>query len=117
MFSPQGLIGTPIAGVEDIIRRKLDVHWVKFDQLSKFPIEVMREIYNYLEEPPFNHDFENVVNTSTDPDALYNFKFPHKGEGKVAPPDPNEWKNFMSDELAQLISSKFPLFNSHFGYQ
>jgi sulfotransferase len=116
MFSPQGLIGSPITGVEDILRRKLNVYWVKFDQLSKFPVEVMREIYGYLEEPQFTHDFENIINTSTDPDSLYNFKFPHKGEGKVQPSDPHEWKNFMSDELAQLISGRFPLFNSHFGY-
>ncbi len=117
MFSPRGMIGGPIEGVKDIIRRKLPVMMIKYEQLVAFPEEVMQEVYQYLEKEPFSHNFENVESTATDVDALYNFKFPHKGEGKVQPTDLNEWTSFMNDELAGTIMKRFPLYNSFFGYK
>lgn len=117
MFSPKGLIGSPIVGVEDIIRRKLPAIFVKFEQLSSFPMQVMKDIYQYLEEPYFAHDFNNIENTATDVDAMYNFKYPHQGAGAVRPTDPNEWMNFMNEELANTIMGRFPFYNNFFGYK
>ena len=48
MFAPKGLIGGPLEGVQDIMRRKLDALFIKFEQLAKFPEQVMREVYQYL---------------------------------------------------------------------
>ena len=44
MLSPNGLIGSCIGGVEDMIRRKLPLMFIKYEQLCKFPAEVLREI-------------------------------------------------------------------------
>jgi len=116
MFAPQGLIGSPIVGVEDVIRRNFNVFWVKYEQLARFPNEVMRQIYQYLEEPYFSHNFTDIKNTATDPDAFYNFKFPHKGDGQVQPVDPEEWRKYLSSDLAQTIMGRFPFYNSRFNY-
>lgn len=116
MFSPQGLIGGPIIGIEDIVRRNLDVIFIKYEQLARFPNEVMRKVYEYLGEPYYSHNFSDVKNTATDPDAFYNFKFPHKGSGEVSPADPNEWKKFISPDLAQTIMERFPFYNNQFKY-
>jgi len=116
MFSPNGLIGNPITGVEDTIRRREDVFYIKYEQLSNFPKEVMKEIYQYLGESYFDHDFSNIKNTAMDPDAFYNFKFPHKGDGEVKPTNINEWKGYLSDDLALTIMKRFPFYNSRFGY-
>jgi len=117
LFSANGLIGNPICGVEDVIHRKIDVKWIKYEQLVKSPNKVLKEIYQYLEEEPFQHDFDNIENTATDPDAYYNFKFPHKGEGKIRPTPSNEWRLYMPDELANQIIRQFPLYSSFFNYQ
>lgn len=115
MFSPGGLIGNPLEGIKDIIDRGLDALFVRFEDLVEYPERTLNKIYCYLLEEPFEHDYENVVNTATDPDHLYLFKFPHKGEGKVEPPPP-QWQNYMSDDLALTIMAQFGWFNERFRY-
>ena len=64
-----------------------------------------------------NAPFENVENTANDPDFLYLYKYPHKGEGKVEKIDENEWKKYFSDDLAQLIMNRYKDFSTYFGYR
>ena len=114
MFSDKGLIGGPLSGIEDVLRRRLDnIYWVKYEEFSKSPELIMHQLYLYLEETPFTHDFDNVINTATDPDAYYNFKFPHRGEGKVVPVAEDDWKDFIIPELASKIMNSHPYFNAH----
>jgi len=116
MFAPQGMIGSPLTGIQDAINRKLDVKWVKYERLSEYPKSVMADIYEYLEEEPFEHDFTDVKNTAIDPDAFYNFKFPHNGEGEVKPGDLEEWKKFIHPGLANTISKRYQWYNQFFNY-
>lgn len=116
MFSSQGMIGGPLKGIEDILARRQEVHWVKYEDFVRHPMEAMERLYCYLDQPSFDHDFEDVVNTATDPDHLYLNKFPHKGEGKVKASPPG-WPNMMSANLANSIMAGFPWFNQRFGYQ
>jgi len=117
MFGNNGIIGLPINGIHDVIRRNdKNVLFVKFEKFAENPESIMREIYKKLDLDYFDHQFENVENTSEDPDGLYLHKYPHKGEGKVEPCDPNEWKEFVSEETANLIMGKFTAYNEYFGY-
>ena len=116
MFSDEGMIGGPLKGVEDILNRKQEVHWVKYEDFVRHPMESMERMYCYLDQPSFDHDFEEVVNTATDPDHLYLHKFPHNGEGPVKPRPPG-WPKIMSRNLASSIMNGFPWFNEKFGYR
>lgn len=116
MFSPEGMIGICLEGIHNLLDSRLDVHWLKYEDFAANPQEEMNRLYCYLlEETEFQHDFENVVNTSTDPDFLYLNKFPHKGEGRIRPANLS-WPGFMSRDLANLIMSKFTWYNQRFGY-
>jgi len=116
MFSAEGMIGSCLKGVEDILNRKQDVFFVKYEDFVRHPMEMMERLYCYIEQPSFEHDFENVVNTATDPDHLYNNKFPHNGSGKVQASPPS-WPKTISDMLANSIMAGFPWFNQQFGYR
>lgn len=117
MFSAEGLIGAPILGIEDLARRKPNgVIYVMYESFVQNPQVVMDRIYQEIGESPFDHDFDNVVNTSTDPDGFYLNKYPHKGEGKVEPGDPDEWKKYLSPDLGNTIMTRFADFNKFFGY-
>ena len=116
MFSSQGMIGGPLIGVEDILTRRQEVHWVKYEDFVRHPMESMERMYCFLDEPSFEHNFDEVVNTATDPDHLYLHKFPHNGEGKVEPQPPG-WPKIMNRNLANSIMAGFPWFNQRFGYQ
>jgi len=61
-------------------------------------------------------DYNNIINTANDPDGSYGWKFPHKGEGKIIPTDPLEWKLYISTDLAKTIMERFQFYNNYFGY-
>jgi len=117
MLAPNGIIGVAITGVEDMLRRKLPAMFIKYEQFSRFPRQVMTEFYAYLGDESFTHDFDNVVNTANDPDGFYNWKYPHQGSGKITPTDEMAWTKFFNQELADLIINRYPLFANFFGYK
>lgn len=118
MFAPQGIIGAPIVGIEDIIRRKhKNVLFLKCEELTEAPKKVMENLYKFLELESYDHDFDNVVNTSADPDGFYLWKYPHEGSGKVEPTNQDEWKEYVSDDLARVIMERFEWFNKQFDYE
>ena len=117
MFSEQGLIGGPILGIEDLIRRKPPgVVYVQYESMAADPNGVFEKIYTELDETLFEHDFENIENTAEDPDGFYLHKFPHTGSGKVEASDPNEWRQYFSPDLANTIMNRFQDYNRFFGY-
>lgn len=117
MFSPQGMIGHCIEGILDVIRRNpKGIVYVTYETLSKNPEAIMGRIYGEINEDIFKHDFDDVKNTAIDCDGHYLNKYPHKGEGKISPCNPDEWKEFLSPDLAQTIMGRFSTFNQFFGY-
>ena len=118
MFGPEGIIGGPLVGIDDILRRKhKNILFVKCEDLTDNPEAGLREIYDFIEEPMYEHDLYDVEDTSTDPDGFYLWKYPHEGKGKVTSLDPNEWKEYVSEDLATTIMGRFEAFNNHFGYK
>lgn len=117
MFSDEGMIGGAIRGVEDMITRKhKNVSYFKFEEFTKQPKYFMNELYKAIELEEFEHDFKDVINTSTDVDELYRNKFPHKGSGEVKPVE-SKWQDFMDDTLAKQIIERFPIYCNNFGYR
>lgn len=115
MLSPQGLIGGPVNGVMDLIRRQPEgLIVIQYETFVRNPQMIMDRLYAELEEEPFEHDFEDVTNTATDMDALYLNKYPHDGSGKVQPGD--GWEKYISSDLAQQIMGRYPGYNQAFGY-
>lgn len=115
IFSGKGMVGSALVGIEDILHRKQNVFFLKYEDFVRHPDQMMERLYCYLDLPTYEHDFENVVNTATDPDHLYLNKFPHKGEGKVEP-KPATWPKVISETLAQGIVNGQPWFFEEFKY-
>ena len=118
MFGPEGLVGQPIVGVEDLLRRRLPfVEVVQFESLVANPRLAMDRIYAAIGEEPYDHDYDRVASTATDADALYLNKYPHHyADGPVRDPgDP--WRQTVPSDIAQLLIDRFPAYNRAFGYR
>lgn len=119
-FSPGGLVGSCLNGVEDLwLTQNPRAFWLFYERFVENPKATMQAIYQHLGEPVFEHDFDDVKNTAIDPDAIYLGKFPHKGEGKVEARE--GWQQFVPELLAQEIagSPQFPhniRYMQRFGY-
>ena len=116
MFSPKGMIGNCLKGIQNLLMSRLDVLWLRYEDFVNDPAQAMNRIYCYLlEETEYQHDFDNVVNTATDADYLYLNKYPHSGEGKIRSAELS-WPKFMSRELANGIMATAPWYNQRFSY-
>jgi sulfotransferase len=118
MLAPEGMIGQPVVGIQDMMARiSENVFIMHYEAFSMDPRTKMMELYEFLDESYYEHDFDNVENVSTDLDALHLNKFPHIGEGRVKPTNRAEWQKYVSPELGGLIYNRYPNYNTMFGYQ
>jgi sulfotransferase len=120
LFAADGMIGQCINGVEDMLRRKEScgktVYIVKYEDFVAKPKKTIRDLYDDLGLEPFEHDFDDVRNTTgLDVDGLYLHKYPHEGSGKVEVREP-DWRKWVSPDLGQQLLSQFPGYNRAFGY-
>lgn len=117
MFSDQGMIGKPLLGIQEtVMRPSIEVFYLKFEEFCINPKAVMNKLYCYLMEEEFEHDFEDVKNTATDPDYLYFNKFPHKGEGKVELPT-SVAIDYLHPEIIKSIMAGNPWYHETFEYK
>lgn len=117
LFSPGGLIGASVSGVEDLIRRQLPrTVLVQYEWFVRNPDQTMERIYSALRMAKFEHTFDNVKRRTTECDALYLNKFPHEGSGEVTSDSLDTWRPFCPPDIEREIMIKFPGYNRAFGY-
>lgn len=117
MFAPNGMIGMPINGIEDLLRRNVKQKIVvQFEQLVSAPEDTMRRLYSELGEKWHRHNFRNVQGTATDLDELYLNKFPHSISGPVVKPSPKERDRWVPSDVETAIMDRYPGYNQAFGY-
>lgn len=62
LMDEKGIVGFPYVGIKQAItgneRHKLML--VEYDQLCQSPEMILRSLYSFIDEPYFNHDFNNV---------------------------------------------------------
>lgn len=71
--SPINTIGRSIERLYEIKLQGYDnkILFVKYEDLVLFPEQEMQRIYDYLELPYFEHDFDNVKQTIIEDDSVY----------------------------------------------
>ena len=118
LLADDGVVGLPMRGLDDLVRRRNKAtHIVRYESFVQNPEMVLRNLYDALGEPWFDHDLDNVEDTATDLDALYLNKWPHHNStGKVEARPGESWKNWLSIDVADLAMRQSQLYNAAFGY-
>jgi sulfotransferase len=72
-MSPTNTIGRATERIFEMIRLGYDskVLFVKMEDLNLYPDTEMNRIYEYLEIPHFQHDFDNIEQITTEDDEVY----------------------------------------------
>lgn len=86
-LQPAAPVGRPYVAIQDALTRGFRdrMHFIHFDDLSRNPAAEMQKIYNFLELPPFPHDFENVQQVIIEDDLVYGIKGLHDIRKAVRP--------------------------------
>lgn len=92
-LSDDNPVGLAYNRVRDAINRGYAdrMFFIDFDVFTRDPEMTMEKIYTFLEEEPFEHDFENVKQVTWEDDAIHGFTQDlHTIRPKIRPLDP-QW--------------------------
>lgn len=84
---PQGILGQSIAAIQEAQSHGLDdrLHFVEYKKLVANPQQTMDDIYTFLGEASFNHDFENIENRHREDDLqIYGLNDMHEVRQKLS---------------------------------
>ena len=92
----KGIIGFPYLGIKQAITgsEKSSLFILEYDQLTKQPEQMIKSLYNFIDEPYFQHDFNNVEASWDEYDQEIGIKLhevrkrvEHKTRNYILPPD------------------------------
>lgn len=93
-----------------------NILFVKFENLTKDPDTELRRIYDYLELPYYQHDFNNVAQVTHEDDRWYGIFGDHiiKPEVKYIEPD---FREVLGENACKLIENHYAWFFNDFEYE
>jgi sulfotransferase len=84
---PDQPVGLSLARLNDAIKSGFGdrMHFVPFDKLTTDPEATMKDIYNFLGDEHFSHNFEHVEQVTSENDEVHGFVDLHKIRNRVLP--------------------------------
>jgi sulfotransferase len=81
------VVGLALNRLHDAVRRGFQdrLHFVDFNNLTHYPKQTMKKLYEFLDEDYFDHDFNNVEQVTEENDDIHGFVNLHKIRNKVEP--------------------------------
>jgi len=97
-------VGLAIERLSEIFRMGIDskMLFIKFEDLCLYPESTMIKIYEYLEIPHFNHDFDNIEQVTKEDDEVYGAFGDHAIRNKLAPV-PSRAKQLLGKDVTDWI--------------
>jgi sulfotransferase len=113
-----GVVGTAITSITEAINRgwRKSIHFLDYDELCTEPKKTMRNLYDFLEEDFFDHNFDHIEQVTYENDLVWVYKNLHKIRPKLEEPEPEPWKRVIPEELIDrlMINGKPLKTNSRF---
>ena len=102
-----GLVSYPMEMLKDAIEMGYGkrIMFVTYGDLSMNSQRTLDAIHDFLGEPKYNYDFDNIKQTVFENDAFHNYKFSHTiREGKI---EFKESKNILPEKYINIINNRF----------
>lgn len=103
------VVGLAYNRVKDALQRgfRNRMHFVHYETLTSSPEKTMRGIYEFLGEPPFQHDFDNVKQITWENDEIYGMKGLHDIRSKVEPVK-SRHTEILGQQVAGMYNPPYP---------
>lgn len=101
-------VGLAYNRVKDAVHRGFGdrMMFVRFEDLTERPEQAMKEIYKFLDEDYYQHDFNNVKQVTWENDDIHGIKGLHDIRSKVEPVS-SKWKEVLGSEFEHLKDLNF----------
>lgn len=108
-------VGLSLKVLLNCIHRGVDkeFHFVRYEDLTTHPKEVMDDIYGFIEEEPFEHDFQNVEQLIEENDDMHGIYGDHKVK-PVVQPVKKDWNEVIGKELSASVKANNSWFYDKF---
>jgi len=99
------VVGASYNYIRDAVHRGFNdrLLFVDFDSLTRNPENTMRQVYEFLGEEYYEHNFNNVEQVVTEKDEYYGFDDLHTIRPKVEPVE-SRWREVLGEKPASLYS-------------
>lgn len=101
--SASGPVGMAFNRIRDALARGWgsQMHFVRYEMLTARPAETMAALYHFLDEEPFEHDFEHVEQVTVEDDRVYGFVGLHTIRPRVQP-QPAAWPGILGADAERF---------------
>jgi sulfotransferase len=95
-MGPNQPVGIAYNRVKDALARgyRDRLHFVEFQKLTTDPRETMRQVYEFLDEPEYEHDFDHVEQVTWEDDEMHGIPELHNIRPKIEPVEP-QWPKYL----------------------
>jgi sulfotransferase len=93
-----------------------NILFIKFEDLCKDPENEMRRVYQYLELPYFEHDFDNVEQVTHEDDKWYGIFGDHIIRKKIEPFE-EDFREVLGPNACRIIEESYQWYFNDLGYE
>jgi len=110
-------VGMAIERLQEIFRQGINenILFIKYEDLCLYPDIVMRKIYDYLEIPHYQHDFENIEQITKEDDEVYGIFGDHKIK-KTLELTLSDAQKVLGSDVCDWIYKNYGWYNEIFKY-
>lgn len=107
-----------MSGINQMILEKYadKIHFIKFEELCKFPNETMEELYDYLGLPYYQHNFDNIEQITFENDSFRNPYAHHIIQNKLSIIE-EDYIEILGEQLCNDIVNNYKWFYKYFNYK
>jgi sulfotransferase len=110
-------VGLALDRVAEIYQRGWNqrILFLRYEDLTTEPAETLASVYDYLEVPHFEHDFENVAQVTQEDDQVHGTPGLHTIRPKVEPLT-KDFVSVLGKDTVRLIQKNYAWYFTLFGY-
>jgi sulfotransferase len=110
-------VGLAIERLHQVFKEGVNkkILFIRYEDLAKEPVPEMKKIYQYLEVPYFNHDFNNIEQITQEDDAVYGIYGDHQIRKKLEPLKA-DYKEILGQGACNWIKTNYQWFYDEFKY-
>jgi sulfotransferase len=116
-FSVSPPVGPPLEWLKDLIEQELDsnVLFIRYEDFCINPELEIKRIYNYLEIPYFNHNFNNIEQYTKENDVIHGIFGDHQIHNQIKFVD-NDYLKILGYNNCEVIKQNYSWFFNTLNY-
>ena len=116
---PSNTIGRAVERIFEMVRQGYDdkILYVRYEDLCLNPEHEMKRVYDYLELPYFEHDFDNIKQITSEDDAVYGLS---TDLHKIRPSlelNPSDFKQILGVDISNWTYDTYKWYFDKFNYK